>query len=93
MQNPADPRSGAELALWAGLSPRSLSRHWTQAVGMSIAKYRQVARILNSLDGLSQGRDVQQVAWDVGFESVSAYINAFRQTFGFTPGKYLAARA
>ncbi|MFU1982162.1 AraC family transcriptional regulator [Bordetella hinzii] len=92
MQNPADPRSGAELALWAGLSPRSLSRHWTQAVGMSIAKYRQVARILNSLDGLAKGRDVQQVAWDVGFESVSAYINAFRQTFGFTPGKYLAAR-
>lgn len=88
MENPSDPRTGPELALWAGISPRSLTRHWVQAVGMSIAKYRQVARVLNSLDGLARGRDVQQVAWDVGFDSVSAYISAFRGTFGFTPGQY-----
>lgn len=92
MENPSDPRSGPELAQWAGISPRSLTRHWVQAVGMSVAKYRQMARLLNSLDGLAKGRDVQQVAWDVGFESVSAYINAFKATFGFTPGKYFAAR-
>lgn len=90
MENPSDPRTGAELAHWAGISPRSLSRHWMQEVGMSLSKYRQVARLLNSLDGLAKGRDVQQVAWDVGFESVSAYTSAFKATFGFTPGKYFA---
>ncbi len=88
MENPADPRTGPELAHWAGLSPRSLSRHWSAAVGMSIAKYRQVARLLKSLDGLAKGRGVQQVAWDVGFETASAYILAFKATFGVTPGKY-----
>ncbi|WP_081976917.1 AraC family transcriptional regulator [Bordetella trematum] len=90
IEQPADPRSASQLARWAGLSARSLTRHWAASVGMSLAKYRQVARLLKSLDGLSQGQDVQQVAWSVGFESVSAYIHAFKGTFGFTPGKYFA---
>ncbi len=90
IENPADPRNAAQLARWAGLSARSLTRHWAASVGMSLAKYRQVARLLKSLDGLSQGQDVQQVAWSVGFESVSAYIHAFKGTFGFTPGQYFA---
>ncbi|WP_052696623.1 AraC family transcriptional regulator [Pantoea sp. BL1] len=88
MDNPADTRTGPELAQWAGLSPRSLSRHWASAVGMSLSRYRQVSRLLKSLEGLADGKSVQQVAWQVGFDSVSSYISAFRSAFGSTPGKY-----
>ncbi len=88
MENPADTRTGPQLAQWAGLSPRSLSRHWASAVGMSLNKYRQVSRLLKSLEGLAAGNSVQQVAWQVGFDSVSSYISAFRSAFGSTPGKY-----
>ncbi|MDE1188708.1 MAG: helix-turn-helix transcriptional regulator [Pantoea sp.] len=93
MDDPSDARTGPELARWAGLSPRSLSRHWTSATGMSLAKYRQVARLLNSLQELAAGKSVQQVAWQVGFENVSSYISAFRNAFGSTPGKYFATPA
>ncbi|MBN9336039.1 helix-turn-helix transcriptional regulator [Devosia sp.] len=93
MDDPADPRSGPELARWAGMSARSLSRHWTQSVGMSLAKYRQVARVFKSLDELSKGASVQHAAWAVGFESTSAYIAAFRAIFGQTPRKYLGKQA
>lgn len=89
MEDPADPRTGPELARWVGLSPRSLSRHWASAVGMSLSRYRQVSRLLKSLQGLAAGKSVQQVAWQVGFDSVSSYISAFRNAFGTTPGKYL----
>ncbi len=78
MDDPADTRTGPELAQWAGLSARSLSRHWSSAVGMSLSKYRQVSRLLKSLEGLAAGHSVQQVAWQVGFDSVSSYISAFR---------------
>lgn len=88
MDNPSDKRTGPELARWAGLSPRSLSRHWSSAVGMSLSRYRQVSRLLKSLESLAAGKSVQQVAWLVGFDSVSSYISAFRSAFGSTPGKY-----
>lgn len=88
--NPADSRTGPALAKWAGISERSLSRLWTPSTGMSISKYRQIARVLGSLEALSQGRGIQNTAWDVGFESVGAYINAFKDFFGFTPGRYMA---
>lgn len=91
MANPSDMRTGPELARWVGLSPRSLSRHWASATGMSLAKYRQTSRLLKSLEGLAAGNSVQQVAWQVGFENVSSYISAFRHAFGSTPGKYFTA--
>lgn len=90
--NPADDRNNAQLASWASISTRSLSRHWAAQVGMSIAKYRQMVKVLKSLEGLSKGQDIQQIAWDVGFESVSAYINAFKASFGETPGRYRLSR-
>lgn len=93
MDDPSDTRTGPELARWAGLSPRSLSRHWAGAVGMSLTRYRQVSRLLKSLEGLAAGKSVQQVAWQVGFDSVSSYISAFRSAFGSTPGKYFTPPA
>lgn len=86
--DPTDVRTSAQLASWAGISTRSLSRHWAIQVGMSIAKFRQMVKVLKSLESLSKGRDIQQIAWDVGFESASAYINAFKASFGVTPGRY-----
>jgi AraC-like DNA-binding protein len=93
IDNPSDMRTGPELARWAGFSPRSLSRHWASATGMSLTKYRQTSRLLKSLEGLAAGNSVQQVAWQVGFENVSSYISAFRHAFGSTPGKYFTAAA
>lgn len=90
IENPANYKTGSELASWVGMSSRSLTRHWMNAVGISLTQYRQLSRLLNSINSLSKGKDVQQVAWEVGYESVSAYITAFKKNFGFTPGKYLS---
>ena len=53
---------------------------------MSFGLWRQKARLLESVRLLAQGGSVTDAALDSGYSSVSAYIAAFKQTFGCTPG-------
>lgn len=77
-----------ELAASAGLSLRTLSRLFTRQTGLTFARWRQQARVLRSLEALATGVPVTQVAAQYGYENTSAYIAAFRQRFGVTPGAY-----
>ena len=90
LNDPASPRSQRDWAIWAGLSPRTLSRRFLQETGISFALWRQQARVLRSLEGLSRGKAVGEVADACGYDNVSAYIAAFRRRFGVTPGAYFA---
>lgn len=91
LNDPASLRSQRDWADWAGLSPRTLSRRFVQETGISFALWRQQARVLRSLEGLSRGAAVAEVADTCGYDNVSAYIAAFRRRFGVTPGAYFAA--
>ncbi|VEI64864.1 HTH-type transcriptional repressor of iron proteins A [Serratia fonticola] len=71
-----------------GLKPRTLSRRFMQETGMSFSRWRQQARVIRSLEALSAGMPVANVANECGYDNVSAYIAAFRQRFGITPGLY-----
>lgn len=88
LNDPANDRQQGEWAAWAGLSPRTLSRRFMQETGMSFSRWRQQARVIRSLEALSAGMPVANVANECGYENVSAYIAAFRQRFGITPGLY-----
>lgn len=90
LNDPASLRSRCDWAAWAGLSPRTLSRRFLQETGISFALWRQQARVLRSLEGLSRGEAVSEVAGACGYDNVSAYIAAFRRRFGVTPGAYFA---
>ncbi len=88
----ADPADNKPLTEWAhdlGLSPRTLIRRIKEETGMSFRELRRQARILAALEYLSLGDKVTNVALDVGFESPSAFIQAFRSVTGQTPGHYL----
>ena len=54
---------------------------------MTFALWRQKARLLDSLRRIAEGSSVTDAALDSGYFSVSAYIAAFKTTFGTTPGK------
>ncbi|MBC3231470.1 AraC family transcriptional regulator [Serratia fonticola] len=88
LNDPDNDRQQGEWAAWAGLSPRTLSRRFMQETGMSFSRWRQQARVIRSLEALSAGMPVANVANECGYENVSAYIAAFRQRFGITPGLY-----
>jgi AraC-like DNA-binding protein len=92
LNDPADNRTQSEWATWAGLSIRTLSRRFINETGMTFARWRQQARVIRSLEPLSRGEAVNRIAGDCGYDNVSAYIAAFRQRFGTTPGLYFVQR-
>ncbi|NWA70425.1 helix-turn-helix transcriptional regulator [Serratia proteamaculans] len=92
LNEPASKHSQSEWATWAGLSVRTLSRHFLSETGVTFARWRQQARVIRSLEPLSRGEAVNQIAGDCGYDNVSAYIAAFRQRFGTTPALYFTQR-
>ena len=76
-----------QLARRYAAGRRTLERLFRAETGMTFGLWRQKARLLDSARLLAQGRSVTDAALDVGYSSPSAFIAAFRQTFGCTPGK------
>ncbi|PTL75599.1 helix-turn-helix domain-containing protein [Vitiosangium sp. GDMCC 1.1324] len=90
--NPSDARSLGALASWAGISERSLTRHFKQETGMTFAQWRQQAKLARALELLSEGEAVSNVAFSLGYESVSAFIAMFKRFLGTTPARCMAGR-
>ncbi len=92
LRDPADAIALNDLARECGMSPRTLERLFREETGMRFSMWRQKARVLESVRLLVEGKSVTNAALDSGYSSVSAYIAAFKQTFGYTPGALLAGR-
>jgi AraC-like DNA-binding protein/quercetin dioxygenase-like cupin family protein len=86
LMNPADAITADALARRAGLSTRTLERLFRAQTGMRFGLWRQKAKLLESVRVLVEGDSVTDAALECGYSSVSAYIAAFKQTFGCTPG-------
>ena len=81
-------RDLAALAREVGLSERSLFRNFQKETGLSPGQWRRQMQVLRSLELLAGGRSVTETAFEVGYESVGAFIRAFRETVGVTPNVY-----
>lgn len=82
---PSDRRALPEIARQLGLEAKTLSRRFRKETGMTPDAWRRHARLLAGVAKLKSGKSVTEVALDLGFESVSSFTEAFRQTFGTTP--------
>ena len=86
----ADPSHEATMDAMArrcGASRRTLERLFRNETGISFGLWQQKARLLHSIRLLAEGKSVTEAAFDTGYSSLSAFIAAFRRTFGYTPGK------
>jgi AraC-like DNA-binding protein len=88
LDNPGDRRTLAEWAHNAHVSERTLARLFQEETGLSFAAWRQQARILEAMGKLGAGQPVTQVAFDVGYDSVSAFCAMFRRAAGVSPSAY-----
>jgi AraC-like DNA-binding protein len=87
----AQPGERADLAVLAtavGASLRTLQRIFPRETGLSIEAWRQKANLVHSVARLAEGATVTEAGLDSGWESTAAFISAFRQAFGVTPGCY-----
>ena len=58
--------------------------------GVSFATWRQNVRLMEALSRLAVGQPVTTVAYEVGYNSPSAFTAMFRRAFGRAPTQYLA---
>jgi AraC-like DNA-binding protein len=85
---PDAPNMLREVARGAGASTRTIERLFRDETGLSFGAWRQRARLARALQLLADHATVTQAAIAVGYESVSAFVAAFRRTVGITPGQY-----
>ncbi len=86
-----DPTDGRSLAAWGnevGASDRTLARTFLADTGMPFGRWRAMIRLRRAVGLLAIGESVASVARQVGYESVSAFVAAFRRETGMTPSAY-----
>ena len=75
----------------AGASKRSLERLFRRDTHMTLGRWRQRARLIESLRLLAAGHAITTIALEVGYRSPSAFVAAFRRELGTTPGAYFGS--
>jgi AraC-like DNA-binding protein len=70
-------------------STRTLYRRFLKETGITFARWKQQARLLESVRRLAEGISVTTVAFDLGYESASAFSTMFRRSLGVAPRSFL----
>jgi AraC-like DNA-binding protein len=87
----ADPADGKTLAEWGrqvGASARTLARGFVAGTGLPFGRWRALVRLQAAIPALAAGEPVGNVARQVGYETPSAFVAAFRRETGMTPAAY-----
>jgi AraC-like DNA-binding protein len=77
-----------DLSRRYGAGRRTLERLFSSETGLSFGLWRQKARLLDAIRVLAEEKSVTEAALSAGYASVSAFIAAFKHTFGCTPKRF-----
>ncbi|MEI9851665.1 MAG: helix-turn-helix transcriptional regulator [Sphingomonas sp.] len=92
MDAPAERGTLQGWAKRAGMSERTLERLISRETGMSFGRWRQQLGVVLAVKWLAGGASIQEVAADLGYESVPSFVTMFRKALGTSPGRYMAER-
>ena len=87
IHNPGNSLSLAEWGREVGASERTLSRLFEVEIGMGFRDCRRSIQMHSAVARLGENQRLIDVAADLGYESLSAFIHAFRAVIGETPGQ------
>ncbi len=91
-QNLETPPSLTDLARQIGVNTFKLKKNFKAFFGVPVFKYLQETRLTTAYDLLkNQEATVQEAAWQVGYDSLSSFSNAFNQKFGYRPSQVRTA--
>jgi AraC-like DNA-binding protein len=79
------------LCAEAGVGVRTIERIFQKDVGTDFSSWRRQVRLTKAVELLAAGCSVKEVAFAVGFSQPSAFVEAFRRTFGATPRVWAAS--
>ena len=71
------------------LSTSQLQRRFKQDTGYSVAEYWRMKKLQHAKCLLSSGRSsVEEIAFEIGYENLSAFSRRFSQVFGESPSQW-----
>lgn len=76
------------LARVVGIGLRTLERRFLAETGMTLGQWRRQRLLLRGLERVAAGASITEASHVAGYSSPSAFIAAFRKTFGATPARY-----
>ena len=83
-----NPPSLSELSRHIGLNTYNLKKNFKEMFGLPVFKYLQNERLTTAHDLIrSKKATVQEAAWQVGYDSLSSFSNAFAKKFGYRPSQ------
>ena len=89
IDNPADPRDLDSWASLAAMGRRTFTRAFRRETGAGLATWRQQVRLMAAIPMLEAGKSVAVVAFEVGYESPSAFTATFHKVFGMPPSAFI----
>jgi AraC-like DNA-binding protein len=88
LKDPGDSRDLEQWGIVAGASGRTLSRLFVAETGLTFAVWRKRLQLQEAIKRLDAGQQVTRIAFDLGYQSMSAFIEMFRKEMGASPGHY-----
>lgn len=89
LSHPESRLRSEEIARAINVSPRTLARRFVEEAHLTCGEFIRRARMVRAMDLLTQpGMPITEVAFAVGFESISAFISSFRRFTQETPTQY-----
>ena len=82
---PGDASTVADWSARLGLDQTTIQRLFRKETGMTFGQWRQQARLLLALERIAVGQKIIDVAFELGYESPSAFTSMFKKQFGKTP--------
>jgi len=71
------------------MSSRTLSRLFIKELGMNFSDWRIRLKLLEAIKRLGEKQSIKEIAFDLGYETTSAFIYMFKKHLGKTPSNYI----
>jgi AraC-like DNA-binding protein len=88
VNNLDNPPTLSELSRKIGLNTYNLKKNFKALFGTPVFKYLQNERLKMAHDLINNKKaTVQEAAWQVGYDSLGSFSNAFEKKFGYRPSQ------
>ena len=71
------------------MSTRTLSRLFIKELGMNFSDWRTRLKLLEAIKRLGEKQSIKEIAFNLGYETTSAFIYMFKKHLGKTPSNYI----
>ncbi|MCF1422944.1 helix-turn-helix transcriptional regulator [Mangrovimonas futianensis] len=88
VNNLDNPPTLSELSVQIGLNTYNLKKNFKELFGTPVFKYLQNERLKTAHELISsENATVQEAAWQVGYDSLGSFSNAFEKKYGYRPSQ------